>query len=107
MELHDTVITKTNITDIPTGSVGTIVHVYSDAKAFAVEFVKSDGSIAVETVLSNQLAKHTDNICENIRYGGKNKCEDLYNCCNCGGDDCGCGGCFSCNACIVCLTIEN
>ena len=47
------------------------------------------------------------NVCENIQDGGKYKCEDLYNCCDCGGDDCGCGGCFSCNACIVCLTIEN
>jgi hypothetical protein len=107
MELNVVVIAKTNIKDIPTGTIGTIFDFHSGGKVLEVEFVKIDGSKVVETVLSSEIDMHTDNICENIRYGGKNKCEDLYNCCNCGGDDCGCGGCFSCNACIVCLTIEN
>ena len=29
-------------------------------------------------------------------------CEDLYNCCDCGGEGCGCAYCFSCNACDSC-----
>ena len=29
-------------------------------------------------------------------------CEDLYNCCDCGGTNCGCPGCWTCNACKVC-----
>lgn len=28
---------------------------------------------------------------------------EMYNCCDCGGTDCGCGYCFSCNACDDCL----
>lgn len=30
-------------------------------------------------------------------------CEEIYNCCDCGGNDCGCGYCWSCNACEDCL----
>lgn len=33
-------------------------------------------------------------------------CGDMYNCCDCGGSDCGCGGCWSCNACEDCLNEE-
>lgn len=29
-------------------------------------------------------------------------CGDIYNCCNCGGENCGCGGCAYCNACGYC-----
>lgn len=29
-------------------------------------------------------------------------CEDMFNCCDCGGNDCGCGYCWSCNACDNC-----
>lgn len=54
---HDIVIAKTDITDIPPGSIGTIVHVYNNGEAFEVEFIKKDGSITVETALSNQLEK--------------------------------------------------
>ena len=32
-----------------------------------------------------------------------NTCEDLYNCCDCGDNDCGCSYCWSCNACENCL----
>lgn len=31
-------------------------------------------------------------------------CDEIYNCCDCGGNDCGCGYCFSCNACEDCLS---
>lgn len=37
--------------------------------------------------------------CENAADGG---CERLFDCCNCGGHDCGCRYCFPCNACPVC-----
>ena len=30
-------------------------------------------------------------------------CEDWYNCCDCGGEECGCGYCWTCNACDHCL----
>lgn len=33
-------------------------------------------------------------------------CEKLFNCCDCGGNSCGCRGCFSCNACEVCINSE-
>ncbi len=29
-------------------------------------------------------------------------CGNYYNCCNCGGNNCGCAYCFSCNACEAC-----
>jgi hypothetical protein len=35
-----------------------------------------------------------DNLCE---------CSDHYDCCDCGGYECGCAYCFSCNACEYCL----
>ena len=31
------------------------------------------------------------------------KCEDRYDCCDCGGNNCGCRYCWSCNACDFCL----
>lgn len=34
-------------------------------------------------------------------------CEEIYNCCDCGGEDeeygCGCRYCWSCNACDDCI----
>lgn len=33
-------------------------------------------------------------------------CGDYYNCCDCGGENCGCGYCFSCQACDYCKTGE-
>jgi len=29
-------------------------------------------------------------------------CSDLFNCCDCGGNDCGCSYCSSCNICESC-----
>lgn len=34
---------------------------------------------------------------------GKYDCDSLFDCCNCGGNDCGCRYCFSCNACENCI----
>ena len=46
--------------------------------------------------------------CENTyKYKGvEENCSNLFNCCNCGGNDCGCRYCFSCNACEFCLKEE-
>lgn len=37
---------------------------------------------------------------------GDYECGDLFDCCDCGGNDCGCAYCFSCNACEECLDDE-
>lgn len=29
-------------------------------------------------------------------------CAELFDCCDCGGEDCGCAGCSSCNTCDEC-----
>ncbi len=34
------------------------------------------------------------------------ECGDSYDCCDCGGNECGCSYCFSCNACEECLNEE-
>lgn len=34
-------------------------------------------------------------------------CENLYNCCDCGGHNCGCAYCWSCRACETCLEHDN
>jgi hypothetical protein len=33
-------------------------------------------------------------------------CDNMYDCCDCGGADCGCRYCFSCNCCELC-EVEN
>lgn len=33
----------------------------------------------------------------------KHDCSTLFNCCSCGGNDCGCPYCWDCNACENCL----
>lgn len=43
--------------------------------------------------------------CEELGVeGNTTECSDLYNCCDCGGNACGCRYCFSCNACDSCQT---
>lgn len=32
----------------------------------------------------------------------KYTCFEIYNCCSCGGNGCGCAYCFDCNACDEC-----
>ena len=50
---------------------------------------------------NNEKNKDEINECEDMQ--GKDDCFSTYNCCNCGGNNCFCSGCFSCNACSVCL----
>ena len=40
--------------------------------------------------------------CEEMDNDG-NCCSEHYNCCDCGGNKCGCRYCFSCSACQACL----
>jgi len=45
------------------------------------------------------------------RKGNQYDCGSMYDCCDCGTRDesgcgCGCGGCFSCNACEECINEE-
>lgn len=37
----------------------------------------------------------------------KCNCSYYYDCCDCGGYDCGCAYCWSCNACEDCLNDED
>jgi hypothetical protein len=54
---HDIVRIKADITDIPLGSIGTIVYVYDNGEAVDIEFLKKDGTNTVETLLLGQLEK--------------------------------------------------
>ena len=42
-----------------------------------------------------------------MTFGWLKMCEDIYNCCDCGGNDCGCAYCWSCNACENCENDED
>jgi len=50
----DVVTSKVDLPDVPSGTTGTVVHVYPDGKAYEVEFVVSGKSV-VTTVLNSQL----------------------------------------------------
>lgn len=43
--------------------------------------------------------------CENENSGYT--CEDLFDCCDCGGNECGCAYCWACNACEACKEERN
>lgn len=43
-----------------------------------------------------------NDMCEEMDGRGRG-CGEHYNCCDCGGNNCGCAYCFSCNACDNCL----
>lgn len=40
---------------------------------------------------------------KSLSFGMFSDCHNGYTCCDCGGEGCGCGGCFSCNACEACV----
>ncbi len=50
---HERVVLKSDVpaSGLKTGDVGTVVHVYSDKKAFEVEFVNLDGRTAAVVTL--------------------------------------------------------
>lgn len=43
-----------------------------------------------------------NDMCENLNSDITADCSELYNCCDCGGNECGCAYCWSCNACSEC-----
>ena len=53
-----------------------------------------------------------DNVPDKCEYsylsykGVLQECHEQFNCCDCGGNECGCHYCFSCKACEVCLKEE-
>lgn len=47
-----------------------------------------------------------NNQCEYNKDNKEYDCGYLFDCCDCGGNDCGCAYCFSCNACENCLKKE-
>jgi hypothetical protein len=51
---YSLVVAKTKISEVPKGSIGTVVHIYDNGNAYEVEFIVNDSSI-VETVLINQI----------------------------------------------------
>jgi hypothetical protein len=53
-----------------------------------------------ELRIQAEIKRVQDN-CENSN--GNYTCSDLFDCCDCGGHDCGCAYCWSCNACEFCL----
>lgn len=38
-----------------------------------------------------------------LNQDGDYNCSNLFNCCSCGGNGCGCAYCFDCHACENCL----
>ena len=58
MKEHERVVLKTPVPaeGLEAGDVGTVVHVYSDGKAYEIEFVALDGhTAAVVTVEASQV----------------------------------------------------
>ena len=48
------VVASSKISNVPKGSIGTVVHVYENKDAYEVEFIVDNSSI-VETVTGNQI----------------------------------------------------
>lgn len=46
---------------------------------------------------------NTDNTTTCDYYQDGMDCYQMFNCCSCGGNNCGCRYCFDCNACDVCM----
>lgn len=57
------------------------------------------------TSVESGILEILNNMCEEIDERGR-CCSEHYNCCDCGGNECGCAYCFSCNACSHCLNDE-
>ncbi len=53
---HDVVVAKADLPNIPSGTVGTVVHVYAGGEAYEVEFMLN-GSSMVETASGDQIEK--------------------------------------------------
>lgn len=69
-----------------------------DQLSIKPDFKSQDAYDAVESGILDILG----NMCEELDDDGCD-CSQHYDCCDCGGNDCGCRGCFSCNACEHCM----
>jgi len=58
----DLIVSIVPIKEILVGTIGTIVHDYGDNETFEVEFFQNHKTIAVETVLKNQIQKRTKKV---------------------------------------------
>ena len=52
---HDIVTLKVKLSDVPSGSKGTVIHVYPNNKTYEVEFIKSGNFSVVKTLLKEHL----------------------------------------------------
>lgn len=80
---------------------------YSEALPIRhIETLKKDKSLKKtaekHALLVEDVEVEKGTICDNLFHTGQS-CSELYDCCDCGGNDCGCAYCFSCNACEYCL----
>lgn len=65
-------------------------------------------AIEYKLIVINQKTGKTikvDANCEYLNANGRD-CTYMYDCCNCGGADCGCAYCFDCKACDHCKNAE-
>ncbi|EKO3607081.1 hypothetical protein M6C35_001989 [Vibrio metschnikovii] len=69
-----------------------------DACAISPAFKTHDAHDRVERGILDIL----NDMCEEMDNSGRG-CSEFYNCCDCGGNQCGCAYCFSCRACDHCL----
>ena len=53
-KIGDLVTTSSPVSEIPEGSIGSIIHVYPDGESYEVEFMVGDLCF-VETVLHDQI----------------------------------------------------
>lgn len=56
------------------------------------------GLVIQEVTMSYWSALHN----QDKKEDGSCDCDKIYTCCDCGGNDCGCAYCWSCNACDDC-----
>ncbi|USD58939.1 hypothetical protein J4N45_10395 [Vibrio sp. SCSIO 43140] len=81
------------------------------SKNVTYSFSVTDNQLTVSPAFKSQEAydrvesgilEILSDMCEEMDSRGRG-CSDHYNCCDCGGENCGCRYCFSCNACHECL----
>ncbi|MBD1389471.1 hypothetical protein IC617_08530 [Neiella sp. HB171785] len=85
----------------------------SSAKTQYALSIDGDELVVSPPFRTEQAFKHVQNgigdilaiDCDELDNQG-DTCSEHYNCCDCGGNQCGCRGCFSCNACHLCTGEE-
>lgn len=93
-------ITISNVSGEIKSEIGSLVRFYKIRRITPVQSMYGKGVFG--KTLFNLI-----NQTHSIAPENKCHCSDSFNCCDCGGSHCGCGYCFSCNACDECLNAEN